>query len=78
MRKVVRKLRNLLIFSALSGAGKTLLDKETVDIVSVQAGAEWRHLVVVDDANKGMQFTGAYETGVHVGVRDMQDILHNT
>ena len=52
------------------------LDEQAIDPVAVQAGADGRHLVIVDDADQRMQDGCAQIAGVVVGGGDVQDVFH--
>ena len=66
----------------LHSVGKVLrkvpLDEKSVDAVSVQAGADRRHFIIMDDAHQRMQHRSAHGKGVNIGIGDVQDILHYT
>ena len=56
--------------------GKLALDEEPIDAVVVEAMAEGRQLVEVDDAQQRMEHGGINKPCVVVGVVYFQDLLH--
>ena len=56
--------------------GIRALDEQAIDVVMVQAVADGRDVVEVDDAQQGVLLGGAHMAGEDVGGGDSQDILH--
>jgi hypothetical protein len=54
-----------------------LLNEKAVNAIVVETVPEWRNLVVADERQLGMQDGSAYIFGVHIGIIDLQNLLHN-